>query len=266
MFKIAPYVAAKWVEARWKSLDLHPLRNVINDVLTAELRSNSRRDISDEEIAELSEFLVKPVAEALEGISADYIQQGVNPSFVIDSSDMYYSCLPSPELDLRSRLTSMSPKGFEHFCKRILQQLMGHATVSGGTNDQCVDFFAVGLPLAGTMGPFPSTSRLVVIGQAKRWKCDAEIHESALREFVGAATLRADDLRRNYADRFGLLTPVSFAYWVTCDFSLNARQFAEKIGLWYLNGKALSQLALRIGINETHLAEIEAEAAIKSTP
>lgn len=258
MLNIKPRVAAKWVEVRWREHEPRSLRDILTDVLTTELRANARRTVSDEEISETAEALVTPVARELGDIAEEYILQGIDPSFEIDLADLYYTCKQSPELDLRNRLVEMTPKGFEHFCKQILEKMLGHATVSGGPNDMCVDFFAVGIPLAGSFGPFPSTSRLVVIGQAKKWKLDAEVSERDLREFIGAATLRADDLRKSYLDRYGLLTPVSYAYWITCEFSLGARQFADRMGLWHLNGKALSQLALRTGVSQDDIPRIEA--------
>ena len=39
------------------------------------------------------------------------------------------------------------------------------------------------------------------------------------------------------------------AYWTTSDFNRAAKQFANEMGLWYLSGLALSQFAIRIGID-----------------
>jgi hypothetical protein len=260
MLKISPDVVAKWVEVRADNLEMRPLRDVINDVLSAELRSNSRRSISDEEISETAEALVHKVTECLTQNADDYIKQGIDPPYTVDIADLFFKIRSSPETVLRKQLANMTPKGFEFFCRKILVNLMGSATVEGGPNDECVDFFAVGLPLAGAVGPFPTASRLAVIGQAKRWKVGSEVKLSDMREFVGGALIRADQLRKDYADRYGLLAPTSYAYWVTCDFSLGARQFANKAGLWYLNGIALSQLAIRTGLASTDIPTIEEEA------
>src|SRR5258706_1993699 len=257
MSKPKDIVVAKWVEARARNLDLLPLRDVMSVVLTAEFAKNSKRVVSAEEIVETVEELEVAVALRLSEIGNDYVQQGVDPSFTveIDDGDHYYCCKDSPDRAFRSKLAAMTPRGFEHFCKAILNKLSGSAVVTGGSNDECVDFYAPGLPLAGAEGLFPQASCLFVIGQAKRWKIEAEISPKDLREFVGASILRADQLRRENANRCGLLTPICFAFWTTCDFSNGARDFAERMGLWYLNGKALSQLAMRIGLGEQSILD-----------
>lgn len=267
MLKLNSKVVAKWVEIRAQNFELRPLSSVVNTVLTGELSKNSKRPVSPEEIAETVEELVPDVAGCLASIADDYVRQGVDPSFrvEIEDGDHFYCCKDSPDRDFRRKLADMTPDGFEHFCKGILNKLMGSATVTGGPNDQCVDFYAVGLPLAGGAGPFPIASRLLVFGQAKRWKIDTQISPTDLREFVGAAVLRVDELRRKHSDKCGLLTPICFAFWATCDFSVEAREFAERMGLWYLNGKALSQLAIRIGLGEQSLLEAEAAARVRPT-
>ena len=260
MFKPKDKVVAKWVENRARNLHPLPLRDVITIVLNAEISANSKRKISAEEIAEAVEELVKDVALRLAEIGDDYILQGVDPSFIIEigDGDYHYRCKEVPDREFRTKLAAMTPSGFEHFCKSVLNKLSGNATVSGGPNDECVDFYAFGLPLAGGDALFPRAARLFVIGQAKRWKIDREIVLNDLREFIGGAILRADQLRLDHADRCGLLTPTCFAFWTTCDFSVGAREFADRMGLWYLNGKALSQLAICIGLGHESIEEAEA--------
>lgn len=258
MSKLKDTVVAKWVENRSRNLDMRPLRDVMTIVLTAEFRQK----VSPEEIAEIVEGMVGDVALRLAENSDDYVRQGVDPSFKVEmgDGDYFYCCKESPDREFRAKLAAMTPKGFEHFCKGILSRLSGNAVVSGGTNDECVDFYAFGLPLAGGDALFPGASRLFVVGQAKRWKINNEIALNDLRQFVGAAILRIDQLRRDHADRLGLITPVCYAFWATCDFSVGAREFADRMGLWYLNGKALSQLAMRIGLGEQSIQEAEAAA------
>jgi hypothetical protein len=45
------------------------------------------------------------------------------------------------------------------------------------------------------------------------------------------------------------LTPVIYAYWTTSDFHHEARKYAKAMGMWYLNGVGVTQLALRAGVN-----------------
>ena len=257
---INPHIAAQWVEQRASNTQMRPLRDVLTEVLAAELRCNSKRSISDEEVSELSEGLVSRVAECLSEQALTYIDQGITPSFDIDLTELYYCCKVTPESVFLRKLHAMTPRGFEFFCRKILIKLGGTANVSGGSNDECVDFFSVGMPLTNESGPFPVSARLVVIGQAKKWKLDNQVGLNDLREFVGGAQLRAHSLRGDYSDRFGLITATTYAYWVTCDFSQGARDYANRMGLWYLNGKGLAQLGMRTGITEIDIPGLEAEA------
>jgi hypothetical protein len=57
-----------------------------------------------------------------------------------------------------------------------------------------------------------------------------------------------------------LLTPVLLAFWTTGDFSPSAKKYARDLGLWYLNGIGLAQLATRLGLVMADLERAEAES------
>lgn len=83
------------------------------------------------------------------------------------------------------------------------------------------------------------------------------LSETDLRTFIGGAVAQADALRKQHYDRFGLFTPVSLAFWATCGFNSSARRYAQTMGLWYLNGVSLAQLALRLGLTEADVAQCD---------
>lgn len=68
-----------------------------------------------------------------------------------------------------------------------------------------------------------------------------------LREFVGASLRRVAELKRTRADHFGLFQPTVLAFWTTSDFHKSAKAYAKEMGIWYLGGPALCQLATSLG-------------------
>lgn len=257
--KLSADVVAGWVVARATNIDYRPLENVLIDVLTAEFETNSKREFSDEEISDIAEAHMFAVSDALGAIREELIRDGVTPSFEIDFGEpqRFFRVKETPEKVLLDKLVSMNPTGFELFCKRILERMKANAVVQGGPHDGGVDFFALGLNLGGDLGPIPPAAKSAVVGQAKRWKTTREVSETDLRTFIGGAVAQADELRKQHADRFGLFTPVSFAFWATCGFSSSARRYARSMGLWYLNGVSLAQLALRLGLSEIDVVQCD---------
>jgi hypothetical protein len=75
------------------------------------------------------------------------------------------------------------------------------------------------------------------------------ISEPTVRDFVGAAVKRANDLRIFYSDSCGGLSPVILAFWTTSDFNQFALKYASAIGIWQLSGTGLAQLLAKMGIN-----------------
>ena len=202
------------------------------------------------------------VSEALGILREEQIRDGVSPAFDVDFGEpqRFFRVKDTPEVFLLNKLANMNPLGFELFCKAILERMNASAVVQGGPHDGGVDFFALGLSLGGDLGPIPPAAKAAVVGQAKRWKTTREVSETDLRMFIGGAVAQADALRKQHADRFGLFTPVCLAFWATCGFNSTARRYARSMGLWYLNGVSLAQLALRLGLGENDVVLCDALA------
>ena len=64
-----------------------------------------------------------------------------------------------------------------------------------------------------------------------------------IRDFIGSSIIRFDEIRKEFPQNVGLLTPISLAFWTTGSFHTNARDLCRETGIWYMNGWALSQIA-----------------------
>jgi restriction endonuclease Mrr len=237
-----PEKIADWLINGANNLEFKPLREVLERVLALQLKENS-----PEENADLSERVAPAVSKELETLASEDLAEGIASSFEI-SPEGYFRVLDAPEKPMLKKLRAMDPKAFEEFCAEILRKLGANSKTVGGSNDQGVDFIAVNLQLGEQTQLAPRASQALVIGQAKRYGEGRNIKPTMLREFIGGAILRAEEVRITNKIDAGLLTPVVYAYWTTSDFHLDARKYARTMGMWYLNGIGLTQLALRVGL------------------
>ena len=246
MGKISPAVVSQWIEETASPSSFRPLRELVTEVLRA------HTPWSDEEVAEEAESLELRVAKALEQRVEGYRCDGVIPPFEFSNDDggAFLRGIERQDGKLLKRLRQLPSDVFEKFCAKILTRLHAESVVEGGPHDGGVDFYAVGLRLSPKVAPAPPSSMGVVLGQCKRFKEGNTVTITDLREFVGCSFRKADELRKMYPDRFGLMTPLLLAYWTTGDFNNPAKEFAKEMGIWYLNGIGVSQLAIRIGLTE----------------
>ena len=233
------------------------LRVAIEGTLQTRLRS-----LSQEQISDLAESLEPGVFAELGCIADRVIQLGTEPSFSLEGEpgSAYVRAQNRAAPAALSAIRQFLPTPFEDFCAALLSALGATAHRVGGTGDGGVDFIATDLPVSSHSLAALRASRPIVIGQAKRYGDNSLITVTQLREFVGAAVLRAEEEKRS-GPRTGLLTPVCFAFWTTSDFNSPAWAFAQRAGLWCLNGLALAQLALRVGLP---LAETEVPDALRT--
>ena len=141
-----------------------------------------------------------------------------------------------------------SPNNFEIFCKKILEKMGGNCEVIGGPYDGGIDFIAYDLSLSKLNRISTIGSKIQLVGQAKRYTNGNNIKEKELREFIGASTKIIHEFKQNRSERFGIFQPIILAFWTTSDFHSNAKSYAKKFGIWYLNGIALCQLAIELGV------------------
>lgn len=62
---------------------------------------------------------------------------------------------------------------------------------------------------------------------------------------LGLSTRQANQLWRSY---LALEQMRAFAFWTTSDFQPSAKKYARGVGLWYLNGLGIAQLAIRLQV------------------
>jgi len=206
--------------------------------------------LSEEEIWDYIEQFKKDIANELFLKIDDGKHDGVLLNYEIneDSGDFYIKFFDKPEITLLRKIQADTPQNFEFFCKNILDKLGGNSLVSGGPYDGGIDFTSTELQLKNLPGISTKGSRILVLGQAKRYADGNHVKEKDLREFVGASIKRMDELKKTRSDQFGILQPVILAFWTTSDFHQNAKDYARDLGIWYLNGIALCQLAFQLGI------------------
>ncbi|MGA2087192.1 MAG: restriction endonuclease [Terracidiphilus sp.] len=238
----SPDTVAFWVSRDITNESFRTLLDITTIVLVSRLVGKSA-----EECADLAEKVLPKLVSALESIRAESLEDGVEPSFElsVEQNALYIKAVSSDASRFLNRLHALTWQEFEQFCGRILGAMGGKPTVTGKPGDGGIDFIAKDLPLCS---PAPKGARITIVGQAKKYGRDNLVIEQDIRSFIGGAVRRTSDPEDPHCFRRNILAPVSFAFWTTSDFQPSARKFARGLGLWYLNGIALSQLAIRLNV------------------
>ena len=233
-------VIASWVvdglnEPQWSP---------IKDVLLKILRENLT-EYTENQLLELAEEVEPHIAKILRDRRDESILEGAVVHYDVDLDGNYLKGTEFPHLALLTRLRTMNPFDFEHVCAKLLEKLGAKAHVTQKTNDGGVDFVGLELRPIPVEFALPLTSRLTVIGQAKR-RSNKNVSLNELRQFVGAARLHHDDLIKR--DGIGVLSPTLLAYWTTSDFDSTAKIYARDIGMWTLNGQTICDYIIKLGV------------------
>ncbi len=248
MGDLSPDTLANWLVQDAKNLTFRPLFD-----LTVEVLATRTTAFSAEQRADHAEKLLHRLSSSLNRIALELKEDGIEPGFELSDADetFYYRSLETAAIKLRDELLILTSSEFEQFCARILEKFGADSRVIGMKGDGGIDFVAKNLFLSGQGAPSPIGARALVVGQAKRYGKESLVAENDLRTFVGGAIRRISDPNDQLAYRTAVLAPVSLAFWTTADFHPSAKQYARAVGLWYLNGTGLAQLALRLGVAAT---------------
>jgi restriction endonuclease Mrr len=235
------YVIASWLSVEVSSTDFRPLLDCAIETLDGHWPGKSI-----EEQAEYAEQILPQIVGALDKKKDESNEDGIAPSFELstDGGTPYLRAVRTIVDATLDRLLEMDPDQFEVLCGKVLTAMGCRADVRGKTGDGGVDFVGHDLPLYvnATRG-----ARVLVVGQAKRYKKGNLVDVTELRHFVGGAVhLTSDPLESMF--RRQILAPVMYAFWTTSNFHPSARKYARDVGLWYLSGLALAQLVDRLGV------------------
>lgn len=233
---------AFWITREITTDDFRPLLDLATEILIARLTAKSA-----EENAELAEQMLPQIVDSLDRMETESLEDGVEPNFKLSAEEgtAYIRARTSAALTFLDQLLALTPTQFEQFCARVLEKMGGNCTVTGRSGDGGIDFIARNLNLHS---PTTIGARLFVVGQAKRYGRDNYIAEGELRSFVGGCIRKTTDPEDILTFRRAVLAPVAFAFWTTSDFQPSAKKYARAVGLWYLNGIGLAQLALRLEV------------------
>ena len=246
MAAITPETIALWLSRDASNSTFRPLIDVTVEVLGLRMPTKSLEDR-----AEIAESLLPRIISSLDRLSTESLEDGVEPTFKLslDESTSYLKSVEGPASRFLQVLLGTDPEDFEGFCAKVLNSMGGLAAVTGRSGDGGVDFVARDLSFSADRGPAPAGARVLVIGQAKRYSRENLVSENDLRCFVGGALRRAADPGDVVTYRRAHLAPLVFAFWTTSDYHPSAKSYARAMGLWYLNGIGLAQLAIRLGVS-----------------
>jgi restriction endonuclease Mrr len=240
---IKPQYIANSIIENGLNLEFKKLEVVVSTFMIEKFTNHS-----EESILEYAESYTKVIATELFEKENAASEDGVKLNFDIKEEDdgFYIKFIERPEIELLKKLQADTSSNFEKFCSDVLTRLGGNSSTIGGKDDGGIDFIGTDLLLNNLASKSTLGSRIVVIGQAKRYKDGNHVTEKEMREFIGCSIKRMEELKRTRSDSYGIFQPTVLAFWTTSDFHIEARKFAIEMGIWYLNGIALCQLALNL--------------------
>lgn len=232
---------ARWVETHLDSGEWKPLRDAVSSAINKAIPEASVEFQTD-----LAEEHISYVEEILRDKHAWLIEDGGIPSYEMDENDPYIRRINEENAEIARKLRLTDPFHLEVLCKRILEKLGATAENTQKSYDGGVDFFALNLKTYSASYPLPTTASLSVIGQAKRYAVNNPVKENEVRNFIGGAMLKLDELRK--LGKVNVLGPVVFAFWTTSDLHVHAKEYSRKMGIWHLDGMALAEYVLKLDL------------------
>jgi len=166
-------------------------------------------------------------------------------------------------------IRGLEPSAFEHFCSRILDLLDAEETFkTQDSKDEGIDFLGwLCIPETFTsvefIPSFRKDFRMLVLGQAKRYKPENPIGVSQIRELIGTvAAFHHDQLApwesRLKVSSFSLMSPILPLMMTTGRISQDARLLARKCGVIARDG---AEIALFICLEGIGMDEVEQDGS-----
>lgn len=235
-------IVTRWVLETFKSPDWKSLQEVVKDAI----RLNT--PMGEDLVSENAENLVLFVAQELFNLLQSDEDHGRVSIFELDEeSPPYIKCtVPASTYEVLRRLKDMTPTEFESVCANLLNALGAQSQQQGGSQDGGIDFIGYGLCLNPALDSMPSKSKLVVLGQAKRYASSNSVKLNEVRQFVGAAKKKHNDLI--VSERISALSPVVYALWTTSVFDRPASEYGLGLGLWLIDSLQLASYVERFSL------------------
>jgi restriction endonuclease Mrr len=246
MAQISSQAIANWAIHNLESTDWISL----SEICAVALKKQDKFD--DATIEESVERELNFVAEILRNKAANALENGELVTYEIDNEESpYIRKVHDYECNTLKKIQELAPNKFEILCAELLKELgWNNAAHIGSNQDDGVDFCAFGFPNSHIFNlPMPTSCKVLVIGQAKRYKQNNNVSETEIRKFVGGALKKLNDFRKS--GNVGVLTPVIFAFWISSDFDNPAKEYAKTMGIWFMNGRTLIEY-----LNKLHLEEL----------
>jgi restriction endonuclease Mrr len=244
MANLSSQIIAQWAIESLESEDWILLPELCVDGIK---RQNK---FSESDIEESVERELNYIADILRNKAANAKENGEIVVYEIDDEEPpYIKKLGETYSNLLNTIQEMESGKFECLCADVLK-LLGwqESGCIGGTQDDGVDFYAFDFPDTQLLNlPMPSSCKVLVIGQAKRYKKGNDVSETEIRKFVGGALKKLNDFRKS--GKVGTLTPVIFAFWTSSDFQDSAKEYAKAMGIWFMNGRTLVEYLNKLGLN-----------------
>ena len=171
-----------------------------------------------------------------------------------DNPEFYRSMQAS--IGMRDHLANdLTPREFELLCTQLLQ-LIGCTNVrtTQYSKDDGIDFLGI-LPYHKRTVPdmidirhrILGSSRVLILGQAKRYAIRKKVVANEIREFYGASQVAIrdyefpglGDMIKNSHYKVG--DPILFIFATTSDYTRGARDTAKRIGMIILDGEQIVQ-------------------------
>ncbi|BEE14520.1 hypothetical protein VAWG004_30230 [Aeromonas veronii] len=245
MVNIPSQVIKGWLITRLNNTDWKSLIDVLIDVIRIEAPV-----LSAEDIAELAEKHMPHISQLLrEQLETERLSQVPSMFELDEETPPYIRSLISEEIrGISKNICRIDPSGFEKICQEIVSKIGGVSNQhSGGANDGGIDF--VGYDVVPDQGCtcIPQSSKIVILGQAKRYARAHNVNLNEVRQFVGSCKAKINDLKRS--GKIGPFTPVMCAFWTTGNFSAEAINYAKQIGVWYMDGISIAKAIITFEIN-----------------
>ena len=177
-----------------------------------------------------------------------------------DSPMMKSIRMVAPEVSIAlEAIGALTPREFELFCSRILDLLKAEETFkTQDSNDEGVDFLGwICIPESfanmESISQFRKEFRMLVLGQAKRYKPQNPVGVSHIRELVGTAAAFHHDQLAPWESKlklksFTVMSPILPVIMTTGRISPPARELANKCGVVTRDGAEIAQFICLEGV------------------